>query len=44
MRPVQQKASGTSFPRVRLRRIHEGNTSPPHQARSQGAEGRLHRL
>ena len=41
---VQQEASGTSSLSVRLRRIHEGSTSPPRQARSQEAKGCLHRL
>ena len=41
---VQQEANGTSSSSVRLRRIHEGHASPPRQAQSQGAEGRLHRL
>ena len=40
----QKKAIGTSSPSVWLRHIHEGSTSPPRQARSQGAEGHLHRL
>ena len=35
---VQQEASSTSSPSVRLHRIHEGRASPPCQARSQGAE------